>query len=274
MPNFMPLLGVGKKPVAASGGIDAPTDISGCVGWWDFSDNTTVFSDYAGTTQAVNDGTVRLITDKTGNSRNFGEGTGTKLAVYKTGIQNGKNAGYFGGLSRMVTLANPGGILRNVAGTTMFLVVSEDADDAGYSTVQFNTAQSGGQYLRAGITIHSGKPQVEGNNTDILGNRKTLACTTSIGTNTFAIVTGKLDYANGDGFIYLNGSLDASSTSLFTNGNTPDTDGLGGTVSYGLSPAGYLKGYIGEFIIYNVALSDADRTKVEAYLNNKWGVYS
>lgn len=34
----------------------------------------------------------------------------------------------------------------------------------------------------------------------------------------------------------------------------------------------YLKGYMGEVIVYPNALSDNDRKTVESYLSDKWGI--
>jgi hypothetical protein len=48
---------------------------------------------------------------------------------------------------------------------------------------------------------------------------------------------------------------------------------LVGALMYSLNiPVWYLDGDIAEILIYNSALSDADRSAVEAYLMSKWGI--
>ena len=45
-----------------------------------------------------------------------------------------------------------------------------------------------------------------------------------------------------------------------------------GSDSTGNDGHGILTGYISEILVYNIALSDADRKRVEGYLSWKWGV--
>lgn len=272
MAGRLSLLGAGRQTAPSSGGDWTPLSVSGCEGWWDFSDNTTVFKD-SGVTAAGNDDKVVQLNDKSGNGRYWRQTTTARCGLYKTGAQNGLNAIYNNGATRAQTLNNPGGILKNVAGATIAIVASADSDAGtmGVMNVGINGASI---YPRLGMKIIKGLPTMFVNNTDDNEYAMSMSTNTSIGTLTHATIVGTVDYANGAGWLYLNGSLDASNATLIsgtaTPGNTPDTDCPGG--QYGRDYANYHTGYIDEMIIYNSILSTSDRQALESYLMTKWGI--
>ena len=78
---------------------------------------------------------------------------------------------------------------------------------------------------------------------------------------------GKLDMDAGH-FIYLAGVMSANNTDT-----TPLSVADEGVVGrgYGTTPDNtYFQGGLGEVIVYNTALSDADRQSIEAYLQSRW----
>lgn len=272
MAGRLSLLGAGRQTAPSSGGDWTPLSVSGCEGWWDFSDNTTVFKD-SGVTAAGNDDKVVQLNDKSGNGRYWRQTNSARCGLYKTGAQNGLNAIYNNGATRSQTLNNPGGILKNVAGATIAIVASADSDAVtmGVMNVGINGSAV---YPRLGMKIIKGLPTMFVNNADDYAYNMRMSTNTSIGTLTHATIVGTVDYANGAGWLYLNGSLDASNATLIsapaTPGNTPDTDCAGG--QYGIDHANAHTGYIDEMIIYNSILSTSDRQALESYLMTKWGI--
>jgi hypothetical protein len=100
-----------------------------------------------------------------------------------------------------------------------------------------------------------------------------ISSSASVSTSVFQIDTGVFDYANSDLFLYLNGVLEASSTTFQTAGSTSNTaannmhigSAVGGT-------AQYMNGDIAEILVFHAAHDAAIRQRVWEYLNNKWGL--
>lgn len=91
----------------------------------------------------------------------------------------------------------------------------------------------------------------------------------------------QVDWANGDGFIHLDGVLDASSTSFTPPGNTSNTDSiravvLGGYPNDSNSPPGivnFCDSEMAEVIIVRGALpTGGEITDLFDYFNRRWGV--
>ena len=90
------------KPLGIPGGGGAaaflPTDISGLLVWFDFSDISTLFQDSLKTTPVTADGDeIGAAEDKSGNGRDALQPTATKLPLFKTAIQNGLSIARFDG---------------------------------------------------------------------------------------------------------------------------------------------------------------------------------
>jgi hypothetical protein len=66
------------------------------VGWWDFSDISTLFTDTNKTTPVTADAqTIGCIADKSGQGNDLTQATGANRPVYKAAIQNGQSVGRF-----------------------------------------------------------------------------------------------------------------------------------------------------------------------------------
>ena len=75
----------------------APSSISGLVGWWDFSDTTTLYNATSGGSNVTTDGSsVSRVNDKSGNGKNL---VAVGAATYKTNIANGLGIVRFNGTS-------------------------------------------------------------------------------------------------------------------------------------------------------------------------------
>jgi len=242
--------------------VSSPLDISGCALWLDASDASTI-SDTAGA--------VDQWDDKSGNARHF-TGTTTSRPTTGTRTQNGRNVLDFDGNDFLLGNAASLNVLRNVPGGTAFVVGKIDA--ASGSQV-FLAISRNGSNAQARLVIDtepaSSSWRAGGRRLDADGfGAATSAASWDTNVN---VLTGVLDYGNSDAFLYENGTLLNSNTSFQTDGNTSDTDS--DVVHIGATGGGlvsFLDGFIGEMIVYPIALSPADRARVEAYLAAKWGI--
>lgn len=188
-----------------------------------------------------------LDSSTTNNALGAVEGTSGK---YQTGIQNGLPAVYFDGGGDMY-----GTNLTDVAQpVTYFLVIKPTSwGTGGYQCImaQYNSAN---QILKTTgavtLTLYAGSlgigPNVADNTTQLI-------------TSVFYGASSSVEVNNG-GYLSIN-----TGTTVCTN--HPVLGAAGGGVS---NP--YV-GYIMEYLAYQGALTDADKTKVKNYLNAKWAVY-
>jgi len=252
-PTFQP-----KSQAVASSGVWLPTDITGCKVWFDFSDADTLFTD-AGTTKVANDGdAIYQANDKSGNGFNATQSTADNRPKYKTNIQNSKSAGY-GDTNDFMTHSY---VLGTATDFTVFAAFS-------YVTVANYLGITGANWSAYNIHTSDDGTIYAGTDTP---NR---------------IVTSSGFVANGTDYIFAfkKSGTSAGNLSLYKNGDSPIVN-TGKTAVNPVSATteifhyrgdtNYLKGqiYIYEIIVYDTALSDTDRGKVETYLNNKWAIYS
>ena len=86
-------------------------------------------------------------------------------------------------------------------------------------------------------------------------------------TTNLECVMGVLDYGNSDAYLYLNGSLEASSTSFQTDGNTPSGDILEHRVGRVAGNNNILEGNISEFIVYETS-QQANASAINTEIDN------
>ena len=76
-------------------------------------------------------------------------------------------------------------------------------------------------------------------------------------------------YDGTNGYLWENGSPGSTASSASSGNFSVTKYGIGNLAN----PSGeFWRGYIGEIIVYNTALSDTDRRNVEGYLAQKWGL--
>lgn len=240
-------------PVTA---VSAPTEISGCVLWLDGADASTV---------TASGGSVSEWRDKTAGARHF-TASGAAQPTY-TATLNGRNVLTFNGSTN--TLAGNAAArdtIRNRAGYTFFAVSKVGSVAAGErlicgfgSLVVFRAGQNGS-------APYAGGRRLEGDGLEnITGAAGSLASGSSYITS--AIVNHTLQSIAGN----LNGSGFASDSTYMAAGNSADA-ALLASVGSQSSGYGFYNGDIAEVIIFDTALSTADRARVEAYLATKWGI--
>lgn len=234
--------------IGLGGGIKqfSPTDLGGLTLWFDAS-SPTVYSD-AGTTLATNTQTVQQWTDKSTSAKNLTQASAGLRPVYNTNVQNGLPIITFDGSDDVLqtaamTLNQPEHIF------IMFRQVSWTGNDRvwdGVSGLNAMTLYQRSATPQLGMYAGADAPNTTGLAVNTFGILDCLysSSASTIRVNNGAKTTGDASTNNAGGF-----SLGADAT-LFQAGN------IG----------------VGEVLIYNVALSDANAAKVIRYLGTKWGV--
>jgi hypothetical protein len=248
-----------------------PRQISGLGLWLDASDASTI-------TIATG---VSQWNDKSGNGRNFSQGTGSFQPARITAGQNGRNTIRADGIDDRLQCIIPGtlGMLNNVAGATLFAVrkwVTSPATNSALLSIMAGDVDtltranlSGGQIANKAIA---------GGRREDANSFQYVQSSASIGAG-FDLQCGAFDYANSDLNQYINGTVDGSSTSFQTDGNTSATNSGHYTMF-----ASFLKNdtnanalgnvEIGELLVFPSLLSALNRQTIEGYLAHKWGLAS
>jgi hypothetical protein len=218
-------------PVTA---VTQPTDIAGCVGWWDASDAASI-------TQSG--GLVSQWNDKS-TAGNHATASSTARPTTGTRSLNGKNVLDFDGTANAMATS-----LADAATQTVLFVAVSDVASGGrvwsYGTTNRGVFSDSGTWafwrqqtsgpISFGATASATSPSV--------------AC--ALFTSNSSLTT----FGNG------------------AQGTTNDpVDSSGATFNIGKESTSFHNGYIAEIVIYNTALTTADRARVEAYLATKWGI--
>ena len=236
-----------RRPVGGTS-IDAfaPLGVSGLVGWWDFSDASTLYTD-AGTTLVSADGdAIYQANDKSGNAKHAVQATAGSRPTYKLGIQNGRSVGRFDGNdfldSSSGALAQP---------TTMFFV--------GKTT---------------DVTFHN----------TFIGSSTNDVSFLLLLTSGYTWVYAGVGFGGTTGFVntFLTGStvVNGATSQIWIDGVSQATGNAGADTfanvrigSNFAAPAGFdVIGDIAEVIIFNSALSAANHNTIGNYLAYKYGL--
>jgi hypothetical protein len=251
----MPLVGSRKVALLGRGGF-SPLDVDGLQLW--LRADAGVYQDAAKTTPAVNDGdVVGCWEDQSGNGNDATQATTAKKPVVKLGIVNGKPVVRFDGIDDKLIISST----LNISGAQdrTFFAVCKTSSGTSEPVFSIN-ADSSVAGKRWTVRGASGKLRIE-----IAGS----GYNSALRTTAMSVLAVKLYGSTlGDHILYRNSvSESASGTSTV---DTLDTNTQLG--SY-VSGTAFLNGDIAEILVYNSALSDADRQAIEDYLDNKYNVY-
>jgi len=244
-----------------------PSAYTGLALWFDAADLTTLFQNTAGTTAVTANGQfVQFWKDKSGNSRHATLYTGTTGPTYSS---NGFNGGY-------------AGLLFNGANTSILmtaaLVPSTALTTSGSNSTIFAV------YNRAAAAPNSCVFGLQTNdNTFVLRDPWALSATSILDlggatnktparvvvTNTVVGPVVTSAYRSGAGTYLYQNTLPLGSNLSSTGTVSATSQGfcIGGAAVGG--PLTFTS-YISELIIYNTALTDAQRQGIESYLAYKW----
>lgn len=235
----------------------SPSDISG-LGLWLKADAITGLSD---------GDPVSTWLDSSGNSRDA-TGSGTARPSYKTGGPNGLPYLLFDGVNDEMSVAALS-LTNNIPGFTCFMARKWRASPSALGYEFYVSTPSGTARVSAYAGAVSGKFGAGGRRLD--GDSFAGVTSAASVSTVYEVRTVVADYANSDFFQYIDGTLDGSTTSFQTTGNTSATNSLrvmigssGGTQFGGIDCA--------EIIAYPRALNSTERGQVEAYLAAKYGL--
>jgi hypothetical protein len=232
--------------------------------WLDASDLTTLWQDTGGTSAITADGqTVKRWADKSGQSHAFTQATNGP--TYNTG--SGKHWLTFDGTNDTLTEA-ASNMTSNIAAATLFLVIEASSPPASDRTIFSILDFSYANRVGAKMTGTFGRINLSGSNVDGSANAMNGSADRS-GSPHIAVI--ELDYANGDAFLYNGSTLDNSSTTFFTNGNTPANNGNGSFIGAEEGTSNFFPGKIYQILFINRLLTGTEKTNLGAYMATKSG---
>lgn len=254
----------------------SPIDISGLQLWLDASDSRTLFSDTAGTTLATADGaSIALWKDKSVNSRNLTQSTSGNRPVLKKAVVNSLDGIRFDGTNDYLGYATD---IRPSA-YSVFAVVNKTTTSSTTFCGASDTAGNGhARYfeISSGFYATNDIGIITGNGTDSYRGLYTQNSAGNLIVNNTPTILSMTSSVTGSG----------TTLELFKNNSAPATTVIGANITsvaavnrnfavgrLGDYNGSYLQGDIYEILIYNSALTTAQRQQVEAYLNTKWKVY-
>jgi hypothetical protein len=225
-------------------------------------------------TEPIDDGTaVRLWSDQSGNGYDATQSTTAARPTYIASGLNGLPVVRFDGTDDRLGLgASALGMLRNVAGATVFVVVKY-SDIVGANRTSF--------FLSNGTATTSARIQIRTTTTpkyQVLGRRldadssQNVASSQATSTTNFVVQSAFFNYQNTLLQQYINGAKDGEKTDFQTAGNTSDTDSQNSSIGSDGTPGNFLNGDIAEIIVYNRALNTSELAQVHRYLSRKWGI--
>jgi hypothetical protein len=215
-----------------------PRQISGILVWMDAAD--TSYNASTGTWE-----------DKSGNGRNFTQGTAANRPIVSSVTQNGRPILEFDGSNDRLTAS---GNWLQISNCTLFSAFRRLAGVFGGIISSVTDSDRS-----PAILIDSNAGALRGH--------------------------GNLSRAGAsvvDSFCVFSGTVTAGATELFVNGTQRDTDAASNTLdtsatttrigTYRQTDVLFFNGYIGEIIAYNRVLTVSERKRVEGYLGKKWGI--
>jgi len=244
-----------------------PRSISGLVGWWDFSDYTTVCSDKSGASPIAGtaNATFQSVNDKSGNANRLSQASATVDWVYN--ILNGKGmAQWASGGTNILTTGTLSG-WGTPSALTIFVVLDSDnaADNfkkivtGGVAAEPWNNPQC--------FNLQQGAASDYAIERDVFGATPTQTSVANSGSP--GLITAVFNTSTNASSINFLGNTGSDSTNLASAFNATSTVGIGGR--HDVLGDGF-PGRIGEVLIYNTALSTADQDKVKTYLRSRWAV--
>ncbi len=220
----------------------------------------------------ANNTAVATWADQSGNGYDATQSTTAARPTFIASGLNGLPVVRFDGTDDRLALGSSAlGMLRNVAGATVFVVVKY-SNTAGANRTSFFISLGGSTSARVQIrTTTTPKYQVIGRRLDA-DSSQNVASSQDTSTTNFVIHSAFFNYQNTLLQQYINGTLDGQKTDFQTAGNTSDTSS--NTILIGTDGAlsAYLNGDIAEIIVYNRALNTSELAQVHRYLSRKWGI--
>jgi len=256
-----------------------PSNVTGLQLWLDASDATTLYDATSGGSLVAADGSVARWEDKSGNARHATQSTSGSRPLRKTGVQGGKDVLRFDGSNDSLSIPTSTATFKflHTSDHTVFIVFENE--NASYDPL---VCTNSGGTDSVGLNIYAGDAgagigalahQVfRGVNGTSVINSASAQSFLTVGWNVVSVVGKPTDgTAANRSSIRKNGGSAVTNNAATgaTSANDPHSDLLIGRDG---PPFDYHGGDIAEIIIYDSALSDANREAVENYLLAKWGI--
>jgi hypothetical protein len=242
-----------------------PAKLSDLALWLDADDAGTI---------TLNGSTVSQWNDKSGNGRNVSQATAANQPTRTLNGLGGRTVITFDGADWLFN-ANPGALLRNVAGGTVAAVVNYT--NAVSQRIPVAVMNGTGAGVRLSTALQgAGTTNAISRRLDTEPAATTVSSPPAYTNGTNAIQVGVARYSAGALDQFVNGA--AGGTGTFpSSGNSSDTDSAtfvigGSSTDDGVTLANQMLGFVGEVVYTNTALSTADRERLEGYLAWKWGL--
>lgn len=220
--------------------------------WFDGADGSQF-------TPSVSDGsTFTQWTDKSNFAHNANPtGGATTRPTYRTLVQNNKSIVRFDGTNDCLSI-NPVAWAQSLSGMTV-IAVSKFSNTSGTQTLTTSDQDDMGMFIDTNFKV-----TMAGVSAD-----SSTAADTSFHIHT--LVFDGTQSGNAARLVY---RIDGSAKTLsFTGTVGATTSASNGTIFLGCDDsAEFMNGDIGEFLIFNKALSGAEISGVESYLTTKWGL--
>lgn len=250
MHTLLPVGSAGNTVLAGGSRPFLPTDVSGLIGWYDFSDITTLWKDTARTSAVTTDGdAIAGVTDKSGVGNHLSQATAGKCPLYKAAILNSKSIGRWDAVDD--TLATPAFVGGDKAQPNTIFVVGKTL--AG----NFRFYTDGLTNTKRHVLIHNDVNTLELN----------------AGT---ALVSGAIGDTN---YHIFGGVFNGASSKLYVGGGAAVASGdagaqaLGGlTLGSGWDGSFPLNGDIGAVLVYTGAFSTTDLDLDGNYFATQWNL--
>jgi hypothetical protein len=201
--------------------------------------------------------------DKSGNLRNFTQGTAANRPDYVTSVINGKPVLRFNGSTHRLTSS---AFLGGSSYVSFMAVLKMNSLTSATQRIFSVDLNANARFVAIVNSSNNYAWFGRRESTDSLGTMNTTVSTTNT-----VIYESVLDYSTGDGYIRINGTQETSGSSLTSTGVL--TSSLSGH-AIGSSSTGTFAADmdIAEILIFTSDIGTTDRQKAEGYLAWKWGL--
>ena len=258
----------------------SPATVAGLQLWLDASDASTLFDATTGGSAVAADGGVARWQDKSGNARHATQGTSGNRPLRKTSVQGGRDVLRFDGSNDCLSIASSAAAFKflHAEDATVFMVAKAGTvanPQTVYSLLATGTATS----LQPNyVLMYEDRDVLSANDWARLfiagGEDVVISNVTGFTANTYKLVTAiSKPTASGSQRSALRTNGGAATSNNAEAGSRSTSNAMADlNIGSTSSPALHFSGDLCEVVIYNAALSDADRSAVESYLMSKWGI--
>ena len=218
--------------------------------------------------------------DVSGNSLHVTQNTSGARPTIVNNEQNGRRIIRFDGTDDYMTTtgANALNMWQNQGkGWIAAAYKKRNTDGAGTARTVIagdNGSLSTRLNMSAGSTIAANKPSSSARRLDADSAAQLTASATAAGSYVMALML--MDWTNGDGFLWVNGALDVSNTSLTSSGNTSNTAGSRVTLGAFSSSLPAVNGFgdidLAEILCGRALPTSTEIDKTFGYLAWRWGL--